>query len=202
MGYAHGTKWSDELIEVKIKEVMEDLGLSTMPTRSMIARTTGSGALNNAISRKGGFIVWADNLGIKHKGIQTAMGRELEERCMRFIQDEYGFNVKLMKQKYPYDLLVNDNIKIDVKSGKMYKGEFAMYTFNLEKRFPTCDIFVAYCLTENREILKTYVIPSKILSGKTQLSVGVHASKYDEYLDNWGCLEVYEDFYKSIKKQA
>ena len=103
-----------------------------------------------------------------------------------------------MPPRYPYDLLVGNNIKVDVKVSKMYNNTIKMYTFNLEKRFPTCDIFVAYCIDDNKNIVKTYVIPSAILSGITQLSVGIDKSKYDIYLDKWDIVDKYAKFYASF----
>ena len=198
MGYAHGTKWSDALVQQKIEHVMEKLDLTTMPTRSMIVNVTGNQSLVNEITRSGGVIGWAERLGIEHRGIETTMGTRFEKTCMEFIQSKYDFNVEMMKAGYPYDLLVNDNIKIDVKSSRMYQGKHNMYTFNLEKRFPTCDIFVAYCIDEENRIIRTYVVPSKVLSGITQLSIGISKSKYDIYLDKWDVLLKYDEFYGSF----
>jgi len=198
MGYSHGTKWNDELIQKRIEIVMDKVGITTMPTQSMTTEVFGNTSLNDAISRSGGFIFWANKLGLEHMGIETVLGRDFETHCMMFIQDKFDVNVEEMPPRYPYDLLVGNNIKVDVKVSKMYNNTIKMYTFNLEKRFPTCDIFVAYCIDDNKNIVKTYVIPSAILSGITQLSVGIDKSKYDIYLDKWDIVDKYAKFYASF----
>ena len=198
MGHSHGIRWTNELIEKEIKKVMVAAGVNTMPTQSITSEIIGNQSLNNAISRSGGFIFWANRLGIEHLGIETVTGREFEKVCEESIVGKFDYSVEQMNAKYPYDLLVNDNIKIDVKVSKMYSSSFSMYTFNLEKRFPTCDIFVAYCISDNKKIIKTYVIPSKIMSGKTQLSMGVKTSKYDKYIDRWDLISKYNDFYDTL----
>lgn len=198
MGYTHGIKWTEELIEEKIRFVMEKVGIKTMPTQSITEDVIGNDSLNNAISRNGGFIFWADKLGIEHKGVETILGREFETHCSLTIQNQFDFNVEQMLGRYPYDLLVNKNIKIDVKVSRMYNNKIKMFTFNLEKQYPTCDLFVAYCIDDNKNIIKTYVIPSSILSGNTQLSIGIIKSKYDIYLDRWDLLIKYDEFYKTL----
>lgn len=198
MGYSHGTKWNDELIQKRIEIVMDKVGITTMPTQSMTTEVFGNTSLNDAISRSGGFIFWANKLGLEHMGTETILGRNFEIYCNMFIQDKFDVNVEEMPPRYPYDLLVGNNIKVDVKVSKMYNNTIKMYTFNLEKRFPTCDIFVAYCIDDNKNIVKTYVIPSAILSGITQLSVGIDKSKYDIYLDKWDIVDKYAKFYASF----
>ena len=74
----------------------------------------------------------------------------------------------------------------------------SFYTFNLEKKNPTCDIYICYCLNEIDEITKVYIVPSKVMYGKKQLSVGEVSSMYDIYKNNWEILKIYDDFYKQF----
>ena len=198
MGHSHGKIWKEIEIAKGIKYVMDVAGIDTMPNQSITKNIMGDTSLNNAISRSGGFIFWANKLGIKNSGIETMFGVKFEKYCADFIIENFDLDVQKMNAHYPYDLLVSENIKIDVKAGRKYRGKFSFYTFNLEKRFPTCDIFVAYCVSDNNEIIKTYVIPSKILYGITQLSVGINQSKYDKYLDAWEVIDKYNEFYKTL----
>jgi len=200
MGYAKGKRWNNELIKEGIELVMYKAGIETMPTVSVTKKVLGNSSLSNAISKNGGFNYWAARLNLEQLGCETSLGKDYETYCLMFIQNELDLNVKQMSYKYPYDLLVENNIKIDVKVGKLYMNKGSMYTFNLEKRAPTCDVFVAYCIDDNKDIIKTYVIPSSIMSGKTQLSVGINRSKYDIYLDNWNLVYTYNKFYNKLKK--
>lgn len=198
MGYSHGKKWNDERLEQEIKEVMQKAKIDSMPTHSIIASVNGNFALSNAIRRHGGTRYWADKLGLEIKSCESAFGYDYECECMNYLISKFDYECELTKARYPYDILVNNNIKVDVKCGHLYKGkQGSFYTFNLEKSKPTCDIYVCYCLNDEK-IVKTYVIPSCVLSGKTQLSVGVNTSKYDKYIDSWGIFPRYNDFYTQI----
>lgn len=196
MGYARGIKWSEEKIKSEILAVMEKANLKTMPTQKILKKVTGNSRLTTAISRYGGIIKFANDMGIEHMGRETELGREYEKICLGKLAD-MGYEVELMDDKHPYDILVNQSVKVDVKAGHLYVCGCSFFTFNLEKRRPTCDIFVVYCINKADEIKKTYVIPSSVMSGKTQLSIGVNRSKYDIYLDKWDLIKKYDEFFKS-----
>lgn len=197
MGYSHGKKWNDAEIEKEIKRVMEKAKIQTMPTRSLMDEITGSMALSSKVSRTGGTKGWAERLGIEIKPCESKLGYEYECKCMNILQ-EMGYDCELTKVRYPYDIIADNNIKIDVKVGNLYhsnKGNF--YTFNLEKKHPTCDLFICFCLNEDNTD-KIYVIPSCVLSGKKQLSIGEHKSKYDRYIDSWQYVNIYNCFYEKL----
>ena len=80
-------------------------------------------------------------------------------------------------------------------------GQSPYYSFNLEKSNPTCDRFVVFCLNKDKSIHKTYIIPSSVLYGKTQLSLGVNSSIYDKFLDKWQIFNDYNTFYNSINNK-
>lgn len=198
MGYSHGQKWNDKKIKQSIFNVMKTAKIETFPTHSLMKEVTGNEALSNAISKHGGSKYWAEKLGIEIKKCESKFGYEFECECIVYLTT-LGYECELTKARYPYDILANNNIKIDVKSGHLYHGEQGnFYTFNLEKEKPTCDIFVCYCIEDN-EIKKVYVIPSCVVSGKTQLSIGVKHSKYDRYIDNWTIFKKYKIFYESLE---
>lgn len=200
MGYTHGKKWSNELIEATLKEVIKVSKITSFPSRKIMREVTGNEALGVAVTRSGGSKYWAERLGLEVKPCESKMGYEFECECLNFLISILGYDCELTKARYPYDIIANNNIKIDVKSGHLYdckNGRF--YTFNLEKSMPTCDIYVCYCIDEEKT-QKVYVIPSCILSGKTQLSIGENKSKYDRYIDNWDVIKQYDDFYNSFNK--
>lgn len=193
MGYSHGTNWTDEKIENAIKDVIKIAKINSMPTHTQMDEITGSMALSNAVSKHGGSKYWSEKLGLNTKSCESKLGYEYECECMHELIS-LGYDVEFTKARYPYDLIANGNIKIDVKCSNLYQGKYGnFYTFNLEKAMPTCDVFVCYCLNENSR--KVYVIPSCVLSGKTQLSIGETRSKYDKYINNWDIIFRYEAFY-------
>lgn len=199
MGYAHGFRWDETLIERAIKDVVEKAKIDCFPTHSLIKSVTGNCALTNAISKNGGSGYWAKKLGLEIKKCESRLGEEYELDCQKIVKT-FGYKCEKMPIRYPYDLLIEDSIKVEVKCGNLYHGvQGDFYTFNLEKSKPTCDLFVCYCLNKS-EVQKVYIIPASILSGKTQLSIGQHFSKYDPYINRWDYIHIYVDFYQKAKK--
>lgn len=196
MGYVQGTRWTDELIEQEILRVREALNLDRMPTNSEVKSVAGNG-LACKISKSGGYKYWADKLNLKMKKSETSLGKKYEEYVAGLLKRK-GYEVEQMSMKHPYDLLVNMNIKVDVKISNLYrgaKGEF--HTFNLEKHNHNCDLFICVCVTD-KEIVKTLVVPSKFLMKINQLSVGA-VSVYDVFKDRFDYIEKYDVFYNQLE---
>lgn len=193
-------QWTEEKIKEGIFEVMSIAEIDTMPTNNLIIETTKSHCLSMAIQRNGGYSYWANKLGLKMTNCETRFGKSFEEKCIKDLCS-FGYQCEQMTTRYPYDILT-DFVKIDVKSGRLYNGtNGGYYTFNLEKSYPTCDIYVVYCVNDCMEIEKTYIIPAIVLQGKTQLSLGKEKSKYDIYIDRWDIIQRYNDFYKGVLKK-
>lgn len=194
MGYAFGTKWSDELIKEEILKVMEALNINRMPSSDEIKLVTNNSKLTNAIRRHGGYLQWSARLRLDQSNCETRIGLNAEIKIKEILESK-GYKVEKMRTRHPYDLLVNDNIKIDVKAANKYKSPkgWSSYSFNLEKKQPTCDIYVICCLQEN----KTLVIPSKFIK-QTQLCITDKSSKYDKFQDRWDYIDKYDLFYKNI----
>lgn len=197
MGYTHGTKWNDEKIKDGIMEVMKKLNIITMPTSVDINKSNGNSALSNAIARHGGFEEWANKLGLAQSNCETRLGLK-GEYCIKETLESKGYEVGKMSVKHPYDLFVNSCIKVDVKTAKKYismcNSEY--YTFNLEKKNPTCDIYILVCLTNNEEVAEIYIIPSVKLN-QTQIAIGKE-TKYECYKDRWDYIEKFNNFYKNV----
>ena len=199
MGYTHGNKWNDENISQAIMGVVHIAKTTSFPSRSLIKEITGNEGVSNAIRRHGGTKYWADKLGLDTKPCESKMGFEYECECLNYLS-VLGYDCELTRARYPYDLIANGNIKTDVKCSNLYESKSGkFYTFNLGKVMPTCDVFVCYCIS-NEDIKMVYVIPSCVLSGKTQLSIGEMHSKYDKYISNWSVIGQYDEFYKRIAK--
>lgn len=198
MGYAHGTKWDDEKIKNGIKEVMGKLNIITMPTSVDINKANGNSALSNAIARHGGFEGWANKLGLEQSNCETRLGLKGEYFIKETLESK-GYEVEKMSVKHPYDLLVNNCIKVDVKTAKKYismcNSEY--YTFNLEKKNPTCDIYILVCLNNNEDVTEIYIIPS-IKLNQTQIAIGKE-TKYACYKDKWEYVDTFSEFYKLLK---
>lgn len=193
--------WTDELIEEKILEVVDFHGYNRMPTRKEITDYYCDNALTNKISKTGGLESWAKKLNLPQKPCESMLAIQYEKYTKKILEEK-GFSCELTSTKHPYDVLVNGAVKIDVKVSHLVAiRDSKAYTFNLEKKQPTCDLYVAYCLNEDKEVAKTYIIPAPVLTGKCQLSVGVNKSIYDVYLDNWNLVKLYDESVAQIINQ-
>lgn len=193
--------WKKGLVEKKIIEVSNLFNKGTMPTKKQCDEYMGNCSLSNKISKSGGFNYWADKLNLKRSKSETNKGKKYENILEKYLNETYGYKIKQMSTKFPYDILVEDFIKIDVKIGNLYNynnGNY--YSFNLETKDIKCDFFVCYALNEDKEIGKVYIIPSFIMQGKIQLSIGQINSKYDKYLDAWYLIEKYINFKENLKR--
>ena len=201
MGYTHGIKWNDDLIASEIKRVIEMLGIYRFPTKSEIERCLGHRGLNKAISKYGGTRYWSEKMGYDVKDCESEFGYYFEQYALKDIKNNLGIEGYLNKPRYPYDITANHNIKINVKSSKLIKNKvgYQYYSFNLEKKEPTCDIYILYCVNNDKTINKTYIIPSCVFYNQNQVGIsGNGISKYDKYLDRWDIIEFYNSFYKEV----
>ena len=192
--------WTENLIKERILEVVDFHGYNRMPTVKEIENYYGNTALINKISTTGGCETWAKKLNLSRKPYKSMLALQYEKYTKEVLEKK-GFNCELTSTKFPYDILVNNGVKIDVKVSNLVSiGDSKAYTFNLEKKQPTCDLYVAYCLDENKEITKTYIIPSRVLTGQCQLSLGKDNSVYDIYLDRWELIKRFNDSLMSLEE--
>lgn len=205
IGHSHGRKWTESDIEFEIRKVMSVLGLKNrFPTHSEILEYTGNRGLNNAISKHGGTKYWASKIGCSIKNCESELGDYFEAFAIEDILKNTNLNSIKMKVRYPYDILVNSFIKVDVKASRInVRNENNKYhSFNLQKKDPTCDIFILYCIDNNDMIYKTYVIPSCKVAWQTQISITTNeiTKKWDCYKDAWFYFDKYDSFYSEIIK--
>lgn len=198
MGYTNGTQWTDELIKQKVLEVVDALELDRMPSRKECSEYFHNEGLTNAVSRRMGWYALAGELGLPIKESETYFGKTQE----RYAQEQLcslGYEVRQMPQNFPYDLLVNDCVKIDVKASRLYHGEAGnFYSFNLEKPYCTCDIYLLYLVNDDKTTKDVLVVPSKAVALNTQISVGEITSKYNKYSQRWDILQSYADFMEAV----
>ena len=190
--------WTEDKIIIALTEMVEATKQKTMPTHSEIKKFYGNCKLTNAMRRHGGTKHYANLLGLEIKECESQFGEIYEDLFISELQARLNFKGEKTVARYPYDVLVEGAVKIDVKASKPYKYKNTRwYSCNLEKRHQTCDIFVIYCIGE--EETKLYIIPSAVMSGKTQFSIGIQQSMYDGYLNRWDIISDYVAFMKGCK---
>lgn len=189
--------WTKDKIKSELLYMIEKSGLKRMPTSKEVSSFYGNYKLSNAISKRKMWVSLAKELGLEIKDSETAFGKSYEAIAMEQLICK-GFEVDKMPQNFPYDLLINNSVKIDVKVSKLYKGTSGnFYSFNLEKPFTTCDIYILYL--ENTNMIKDIlIIPSKFVARNTQISIGENSSKYYRFSQKWDYINNYADFNERI----
>jgi hypothetical protein len=188
-------KWNDELIEQGILEVVKQLNLDRMPTGDEL-KTVGMNALHCKISRTLKYSGWAERLGLELKsGSTTRKGTAFEIYVTKWLES-YGFKVEQTSHKHPYDLYVDDSVKIDIKVSSPYTSKNGTkHIFAGMKGSPTCDIFILVALDENDGPKYNYVVPSHRLS---QHTVNVWEGELKPYVNTWEIVQAYSNFYKKM----
>lgn len=200
MGYTHGMQWTDEKIKSEILKVQRVLCIDRMPTRSECEKVLGDTSLTNAVRRRFGWYHLAEIMGLPIKASETTTGKTVEAQVENMLKHR-GYRVKRMQQNFPYDLLVENCVKVDVKASRMYRGKDAsFYTFNLEKSCATCDFYVLVLLGDDDSILRTMVVPSCRVMFNSQISMGLENSKYHAYTDRWDLIREASDFWENISR--
>ena len=129
MGYTHGQRWDDSLIKKGVMEVVKICELGRMPSRTECIKFYGNHKLANAITRRnGGWYTLAKELGLAIKESETYLGKTQENVVCQMLAKR-GFEVEKMPQTFPYDILVDNCVKIDVKASRLYKGSSAVDSF-------------------------------------------------------------------------
>lgn len=202
IGHSHGTCWTDEMVASEINRVIQSLELDRFPTHSEIEKFYGNKSLTVKISKSGGTKYWASKLGYGVKDYESEFGDYFERYAIDDIHKHTGLDSYKNKVGYPYDITTNRHIKVDVKSSTIVENnnDYKFHSFNLEKKEPTCDIYILYCLNEEDKIYKTMIIPSCHVYGQTQIGISAYGiSKWDKYRDKWGWFEKYNDFYRKLE---
>jgi anionic cell wall polymer biosynthesis LytR-Cps2A-Psr (LCP) family protein len=87
MGYTHGINWNEDIIKSNILEAVKILNLNRMPTSREIRSLQISG-LDGAISDTGGYIKWAEKLGLTNKKqIKYWTEKEIKLRILEIVEE-------------------------------------------------------------------------------------------------------------------
>ena len=202
MRETNGRVWSYELVKQKVFEVVDALCLDRMPSRSECDGYFHDSRLSNVITKKYGWYTLASELGLNIKDSETKFGKDYEALAAEMLKS-MGFEVRRMSQNFPYDLLVDDCVKIDVKASRLYRGKTGnFYSFNLDKPFATCDFFCLITVSDDGNIERKMIVPSSEVIANNQISVGEHNSKYHKFTDRFDLIENASNFWSGITKGA
>lgn len=195
---AYRQTYTEEEIKNRILQCVKILSIDRMPSRSEILRVENNSGLHSQICRGYGYYGWAEKLGLPIKQTETSMGKGYEKI---FLEDcaNKGYLAEQMTMKNAYDILVSGNIKVDVKSSRLYHGPHGnFFAFNLEKKNHNCDLFALYCCNDDLTEHDLYLVPSCFVMNKNQISIGEKKSKYHIFKDRWDYVDMYDKFYISL----
>lgn len=190
-------KWYDDVIEQELLKCIDALQLDRMPTAAEIREDLHRNDLHMAIQKSSKkYSGWAEHLGLNRKPSETLKGQNREEEVLIKLES-LGHKVERMTTKHPYDLLVNDTVKIDVKTGKAYRMRGSrVHSFGINKKNPTCDIYIVLALDEIEQVERTFIIPSHHLK-VVSLCIGKE-SVYNRFIDKWDYIDSYTKFYSQV----
>lgn len=196
MGHAFGEYWTQEKILQSVKDCMDATGLTRMPSRSELSGYYGNNKVTNAIKRlPGGYYKVTELLKIEMKESETQFGKYGEELAIKLLE-EHGFSVERMTTRYAYDLYVNGSVKVDVKTARPSRANKSFcYSFNLEKRFPTCDVY--FLIAKNEEKESICIVPASI--NQTQIGLGTGTTVYSKYQDRYDIITDMSKAFASAK---
>jgi len=200
-------KWAKTLniltkIEHNKLKYLEDIEVEII---SGIKKVYNNSSIANKICKNGGFRYWTNKLNLTSKECKGLIGNEYEFIAKTLLESK-GYKVDKMAVKCHFDLLVNNNIKIDVKMANtnIKKGHntdiyYKSYVFRLKKIYSSCDIYMAFAVDKEMNNNKIYIIPSTVLRIKT-LEIPYNSdSKYNIFKDRWDIIDKYNDFYNKIR---
>lgn len=196
MNQENKTHWTQDKILLYVKACMSATGLTRMPSRSELSEYYGNDKLTNAIRRfPGGYYKIAEILNVEMKESETQFGKYGEDLATKLLE-EHGFAVERMSTRYAYDLYVNGSVKVDVKTARPSRANKSFcYSFNLEKRFPTCDVYFLIAKSEEKESI--YIVPASI--NQTQIGLGTGTTVYSKYQDRYDIIADMSKAFASAK---
>ncbi|WP_124115392.1 hypothetical protein [Paenibacillus xylanexedens] len=170
-----------------------------MPTFNEIVELDKNYSFAGAICKNKGFREWANYLNLEIKDSCSKTGIDYEFHALNMLES-LGYKVEKMALRHPFDLLINNCVKIDVKvaNPKTYEYKSLVHTFATNKPNPTCDIYLLFALDVNGEIDNTYIVPS-VYARVSTIEINANGKKYHEFAGRWDLIEKYVNFFNTIK---
>lgn len=189
------SKWTDSKIENDLREITVSLG--HFPSDPDLQKM-GRGDLSNAVNKRGGIISWSERLGLPRVHSDSDTGWD-GEKAVQTILESKGFGIERSSAvKAPYDLLINGNVRCDVKTAKQ-----ATYNLNTGKPWSAwfyrigkavqSDIVILY----RSDLNDCFVLPWKEV-GTTNITISPSSPKYGKFKDRFDIIESYDRAIKSI----
>ena len=166
-------QWNEAMISDRIMENYRNTGL--MPTNQYL-KETGQCDLAGQISKKGGFFKWAERLGLSREHSDSDTGWNGELRVQKMLESA-GFQVdRIAAVKWPFDLLINKVLRVDVKSANFAEyGPCKGWFYRIGKT-PQADLIALHQLDTGA----TYWIPWNIIP-HSNVTISKDGGKWARY---------------------
>lgn len=176
------TDWNDDLVESEIRSISDSLG--NMPSCKVL-RNLGRNDLACQISRRGGFIHWANKIGASRVQSDSDTGWAGEFAVKAWLE-ERGFIVsKPTGVKCPYDLLINGCVRVDVKTASYAEYGVAKGWFYRIGKHVQADVVMLWQADEGN----CYIIPWHV-APTTNITITPTCGKYSGYLNRIHLLQI------------
>lgn len=185
-------KWTNDMVAREIMKIANLYSPPRMPSNAEVIEHCGNYKLSNAIQKRGGYAEWAERLGLELKKSDSYTGIKTEKEMAQKLADK-GFEVESTTVKFPYDLLLNGCVKVDVKAANLsYVRDYQVHAYRVAKPQQTCDFYLFHELDTDA----TYVVPAHLCCGHTQVVMGIGSKKYEPYKEAWDLISKASEFYK------
>lgn len=172
--------WTDEMIASEILSISN--GSGQMPTCSYL-KSLGRNDLMCQITRRGGVLAWAKRLGLSRDQSDSDVGWDGEKIAIDLLKLN-GFEAeKTNGVKYPFDIVVDNIIRVDVKTAKYAEYGPSKGWFYRIGKTPQADV-IALLQIDTNDIffVPWYSCPT------TNITVNRKDGKYEPYRNNYESL--------------
>jgi len=165
--------------------ILVNLGaqLGRMPSRSEMDSATGSSALSNRVSKNGGFSHWAKRLGLPLKQSDSKTGWDGEVLVCKILQTQGFATERSGPVKWPFDILVEGVVRVDVKSANYAEyGPCKGWFYRIGKT-PQADVILLFQIDTS----DCYILPWTIVP-RTNITIARDGGKYRMFLNRFDLL--------------
>lgn len=173
-------KWTEELVESELRELTKSI--NRMPTNSELSEW-GRSDLSNQIVKKGGFFYWAERLGVDRVKSDSDTGWAGEDALESILKDK-GFGVEQTALRAPYDLKVNEVVRVDVKTAKFAEYGACRGWFYRVGKEAQADVIALYQLDTG----DVYFLPWHHCP-KSNVTISRSGGKYRNYKNRYDIIE-------------
>lgn len=173
-------RWGEDAIESEMRMVCDALGWFPSSTE---LREMGRNDLACAISKSGGFLKWADRLGVPRRHSDSDTGWQ-GEREFDHVMAMHGHAVtKPEGVKSPYDRMIDGVLRVDVKAARYASFGPSRGWFYRIAKHPQADLITLYQLdTGDYYALPYWVCPT------TNVMISRDGGKYAKYRNDIGLI--------------